>query len=143
MSLFTLMVVPPEWQFGLPLPVSQTTHDLWKDRLEAGTRMIFYDPAAEAVVGEGEGRGRVRAPEGVGSRHRRTKLPAWIEFADYALPVRTLYQRNLDSVIPLEEVRYALNDNSFPHSIGETARDRPPHLPTLDTGMVVNLCMAL
>jgi len=54
MSLFTLMVVPPEWQFGLPLPVNQTTHDLWKDRLEAGTRMIFYDPAAEAVVGEGE-----------------------------------------------------------------------------------------
>ena len=118
MSIFTLMVVPPEWQFGMPLPVNQTTHDLWKDRLEAGTRMIFYDPAAEAVVGEGEVVGGfVRPKEWVTSS--ADELPAWIEFADYALPVRTLYQRNLDSVIPLEEVRYALNDNSFPHSIGE------------------------
>ena len=118
MSQYTLMVVPPDWQFGMPLPVNQTTHDLWKDKLEAGTRIIFYDPAAEAVVGEGEVAGGFVRP-----KEWRTssadELPAWIEFADYALPVRTLYQRDLDSIIPLEEVRYALNDNSFPRAIGE------------------------
>jgi len=118
MNLYTLMVVPPEWQFGMPLPINQTTHDLWKHRLEAGTRIVFYDPAAEAVVGEGEVvDGFVRPKEWHTSS--ADGVPAWLEFADYALPVRTLYQRSLDSVIPLEEVRYALNDNSFPHSIGE------------------------
>lgn len=118
MSLFTLMVVPPEWQFGMPLPFSKTTHDIWHDRLEGGTRIIFYDPAAEAVVGEGEvAGGFVRPQEWYASS--ADELPTWIEFADYALPVRTLYQRNGQSVITLEQVRYALNDEKFPHTIGE------------------------
>lgn len=118
MSLYSLIVVPPEWQFGMPLPVNQTTHDLWQGKLEAGTRIIFYDPAAEAVVGEGEISGVFVRPQ---EWHTisTNDLPAWMSFADYVLPVRTLYQRNADSLLPLEDVRYALQDERFPHAIGE------------------------
>ncbi|HLU11903.1 MAG TPA: hypothetical protein VK003_19670 [Oceanobacillus sp.] len=118
MSQFTLIVVPPEWQFGMPLPINQSTYELWKHKLEAGTRVVFYDPAAESIVGEGEVVGGFVRPK-EWQTTSADELPAWIQFADYALPVRTLYQRNLDSVIPLDEVRYILNDNSFPRAIGE------------------------
>jgi hypothetical protein len=112
------MVVPPQWQFGMPLPFSKTTHDLWHNRLEAGTRIIFYDPAAEVVVGEGEVAGGFVRPQEwpESSLH---ELPSWMAYADYALPVRTLYQRNGESLLTLEEVRYALNDEKFPQAIGE------------------------
>jgi hypothetical protein len=118
MSLYALVVVPPEWKFGMPLPVSQTTHDLWHGKLEAGTRIVFYDPAAKAIVGEGEALGVFVRPQEWHTSNDGD-LPPWMSYADYALPVKTLYQREAESLIPLEEVRQSLNDNNFPQGIGE------------------------
>lgn len=118
MIQFTLIVVPPDWQIDLPVPFNKATHDIWRDRLESGTRIIFYHPEQQAIVGEGEVNGFfIRPAEWPASSS--ADLPASVSSADYALPVRVLFQRAAESLIPLSEVRRVLKDETFPINIGE------------------------
>lgn len=118
MSLFTLYVVPPGWRLGMPLPFTKAAHDVWRERLEAGTRIVLYDPAREAVVAEGEVHGIFIQPR-EWPNTSLDELPPSIANADYALPVRLLYQREAEALIPLGDVRRALEDEQFPQAAGE------------------------
>jgi hypothetical protein len=102
----------------MPLAFSKEAHDQWRDKLEAGTRIILYDHGQEAIVGEGEAHGIFIRPQEWPSTST-DELPHSIADADYVLPLRTLYQREAAALIPLGEVRRSLNDNGFPHHTGE------------------------
>jgi hypothetical protein len=117
-SLYALAVLPQGWNFGMPLPFSKAAHDLWKDRLEAGTRLVFYDPTRQAITGEGEVHGIFIQPKEWPATST-DDLPPSIASAEYVLPVRVLYQRDALALIPLAEVRRALEDDSFPQSSEE------------------------
>lgn len=102
----------------MPLPFSTAAHDEWRDKLEAGTRIIFYDHGRGAVIGEGEAHGIFIRPKEWPSTST-DELPPSIADAEYALPVRTLYQREAAALIPLTEVQRALMDGDFPREISE------------------------
>ena len=118
MSLYALAVVPPGWQSGMPLPFTKAGHEQWQDRLEAGTRLVFYDPSRQAIIGEGEVQGIFIQPK-EWPKTSTDDLPSSIANADYVLPVRVLYQREALALIPLAEVRRALEDDHFPQGVGE------------------------
>jgi hypothetical protein len=117
-SQYVLAALPPGWLFGMPLPFSRAAHDAWRDKLEAGTRLIFFDPGREAIVGEGEVHGIFLRPHEWPSSSL-DELPHSIANADYVLPVATLYQREAAALIPAGEVRRILNDDGYPHHPGE------------------------
>lgn len=102
----------------MPLPFTETEHDAWRDKLEAGTRIVFFDPRREAVVGEGEVHGIFVRPHEWPAASL-DELPPSIANADSVLPVRTLYQREAAALIPVGELRRILNDDGYPHHAAE------------------------
>ncbi len=120
MNLYGIKVVPAEWELDMPIPFTQAEHELARDTIENGTRvLVFKGSPVNALVAEGEVHGFfIRPAEWTASA--TDGLPPSIANADYLLTLGVLMSRSTDaSMFSLEEVRRALDDSTFPRRDGE------------------------
>ena len=108
MTRYAIKVVPPEWDYSMPLPFSRTMHDY--NRIESGMRVLIYRSGV-GIVGETEINSPFATPNEWPS-DLIDDMPGAVASADYFLPLGGLYYRG--KVIHPDVVRQILSDSTFP-----------------------------
>jgi hypothetical protein len=114
-----LVVVPADWKTNEPIGLSEEAHKRWMQVMDTAQRVLIYKSSpVDAVVAEGEviDKLNIRLDEWPKANMKEKVLTATGTPAAYAVPLRILYTRAAEKLIPLERVREWVDDPQFPNA---------------------------